>query len=42
VIFRTVVYFFAGDTNLLGVVPSIGDIIYAIILIAFLLNKKKL
>ena len=35
-------YYFAGDLNLLGVGPAIGDLIFAILFIEFLLNRKKL
>lgn len=35
-------YYFAGDINLLGVGPAIGDLIFAILFIEFLLNYKKL
>ncbi|MHA1941277.1 MAG: hypothetical protein ACXAC8_18710 [Candidatus Hodarchaeales archaeon] len=35
-------YFFMGDVNLLGVMLSVGDLIYAILFIEFLLNYRKL
>ena len=35
-------YFFVGDVNLLGVAFSVGDLIFAVLFIEFLLNYKNL
>ena len=42
VFFLSGFYYLAGDFNLFGIVPSIGDLIFALLFIEFLLNYKKL
>ncbi|MFW9990475.1 MAG: hypothetical protein ACFFD4_00305 [Candidatus Odinarchaeota archaeon] len=34
-------YFFIGDINILGVAPAVGDLIFAILFIEFLVNYER-